>query len=167
MTLTKTMAEALNKQFYEELYSSYLYESMAADFAYKNYPGFANWMTIQAAEEKMHAEKIKIYLEDSAERVVFPALPAPQQEWKNPLDAMKAALAHEQHITGCIHDLVRVARKEDDIATETFLSWYVTEQVEEEANAQTLIDKLEMVGDNKVGMYQLDQEVSTRQQGAE
>jgi len=166
MALSKTMSDALNKQFNEELNSAYLYESMAADFYAKNLSGFAAWMTLQAAEERMHAEKFHRYLDENSERVFYAAIPEPQAEWKSPLDAIKAALAHEKYITKCIHDLVRLARKDDDIATETFLGWYVTEQIEEESTAQSLIDKLEMVGDNRVGLYQLDKEVSTRQQDA-
>jgi ferritin len=166
MALTKTMSDALNKQFNEELNSAYLYESMAADFYAKNLSGFAVWMTSQAGEERLHAEKIHHYLDENGERVLYAAIPEPQAEWKSPLATIQAALGHERYITKSIHDLVRTARKEDDIATETFLSWYVTEQIEEEATAQSLIDKLEMVGDNRVGLYQLDKEVSTRQQDA-
>ncbi len=165
MALSKTMTEALNKQFFEERNSAYLYESMAADFYSKNLPGFGSWMTVQAKEEIEHATKIHRYLDEQGERVYHAALPEPQAEWATPLDAMKAALAHEKHITACILALVKTARKEDDLATELFLGWYVTEQVEEESTAQGIIDKLGMVGDNKLGLYQLDKELSARQQG--
>lgn len=166
MAISKTMSDALNKQFNEELNSAYLYESMAADFHAKNLPGFAVWMTEQAGEERMHAQKIHHYLDENGERVFYAAIPEPQAEWKSPLDTINAALGHEKFISKCIHDLVRLARKEDDIPTESFLGWYVNEQVEEESTAQSLIDKLEMVGDNRFGLYQLDKEVSTRQQEA-
>lgn len=166
MAVSRTMSEALNRQFNGELSSAYLYDSMAADFYARNLPGFAAWMTLQASEERAHAEKIHRYLDENGERVFYAAMAEPQAEWASPLDAVKAALGHEKYISKCIHDLVRTARKEDDIATEAFLSWYVTEQVEEEAAAQSLVDKLEMVGDNKFGLYQLDKEVSTRQQDA-
>ena len=158
------MAQALNVQFNEELNSAYLYESMAADFYAKNLPGFAVWMTMQAGEERTHAEKIHRYLDGHGERVFYGALAEPQATWKSPLEAMNDALGHEKHISSCIHKLVREARKADDIATESFLAWFVDEQVEEEASAQSLIDKLEMVGDNKFGLYQLDKEVSVRRQ---
>jgi ferritin len=163
MALKKTMTDALNAQFNEEYASAYLYESMAADFYAKNLPGFGVWMTKQAAEERGHAEKFHRYLDEHGERVVYGALAAPQASWDSPLAAMKAALAHEKHITQRIHDLVKLARSEGDIATELFLGWYVGEQVEEESNAQSLIDKLGMVGDNKVGLYGLDKEVAARQ----
>ncbi len=162
MALSKIITDALNKQFNEEINSAYLYESMVADFYAKRLPGFAVWMTMQAAEERTHAERIHRYLDENGERVFHSAIPQPQTEWDSPLEVIKAALHHEQHISKCIHNLVRLARKEDDISTETFLSWYVTEQIEEEAAAQTLIDKLEMVGDSKFGLYQLDKEVSTQ-----
>jgi len=163
MAISKSMAMALNKQFNEELNSAYLYESMAADFNSKNFHGFAKWMTAQAAEERTHAEKIHVYLTESNERVFHAALPEPQHTWETPLHALLSALAHEEYISKCIHDLVRSSRKEDDIATETFLGWYVTEQIEEEANAQGMIDKLKMIGDDKNGLYQLDKEASKRQ----
>ena len=166
MAISKTMSDALNKQFNEEINSAYLYDSMAADFYARNLPGFAVWMTGQAGEERMHAQKIHHYLDENGERVFYAAIPEPQAEWKSPLDAINAALGHEKFISQCIHDLVRLARKEDDIPTESFLGWYVNEQVEEESTAQSLIDKLEMVGDNRFGLYQLDKEVSTRQQEA-
>jgi len=164
MAISKSMVEALNSQFNEELVSAYLYESMAADFHAKNLHGFAVWMTVQAAEERSHAQRIHRYLNENDERVFYAALPEPQSTWETPLEAFIAALEHERYITKRIHDLVRDSREGDDIATETFLGWFVTEQIEEEATAQGLIDKLTMIGDNKIGLYQLDKEVSARQQ---
>ncbi|KGM38391.1 hypothetical protein S1OALGB6SA_1230 [Olavius algarvensis spirochete endosymbiont] len=164
MAISKSMAEALNKQFNEELGSAYLYESMAADFYSKNLPGLANWMTAQATEERTHAQKIHHYLDENDERVFYAALSEPQAAWETPLEAFMAALAHEKYITKCIHDLVRKSRKEDDIATEIFLSWYVTEQIEEETSAQSMIDKLKMVGGYEMGLYQLDKEASRRRE---
>lgn len=166
MGISKTITEALNEQFNEELNSAWIYEAVAADFYAKNLPGFAAWMTAQAAEERAHARKIHRYLDDCGERVYYKAIPEPQAEWADTRAALEAVLKHECYISKCIHDLIRLARREDDIATESFLDWYVTEQIEEEASAQALIDKLEMVGDNKLGLYQLDQEVSTRQDDA-
>lgn len=165
MAIPKAIADALNKQFNEELNSAYLYESMMADFLAKKLPGFAVWMTKQAEEEREHAEKILRYLDDNGERVYHAAIPAPQTEWQNPLAMIQAALKHECYISRCIHDLVRLSRKEDDIATENFLSWFVIEQVEEEAAAQNLIDKIEMVDNNSLGLYQLDKEVAMRAHG--
>jgi len=163
MAISSSMTESLNEQFNKEVDSAYLYESMAADFNSKNLHGFASWMTVQAAEERSHAQKIHHYLNENDERVFYAALAKPQPSWETPLQAFEAALGHERYITKCIHDLVRSSRKEEDIATETFLGWYVTEQIEEEASAQALIDKLKMIGDNKIGLYQLDKEASTRQ----
>jgi ferritin len=163
MTISKDMADALNKQFNEEVGSAYLYRAMAADFYAKNLPGFGAWMTKQAAEEDEHAEKIHRYLDDRGSRVTYAALAEPQAEWATPMDAMKASLKHEEYITKCIHDLVRLSRDEGDLPTESFLDWYVEEQVEEESSVQSLIDKLEMVGNNTFGLYQLDKEVSARQ----
>ncbi|PIE04542.1 MAG: ferritin [Spirochaetales bacterium] len=157
------MTDALNRQFNEELNSAYIYNSMAADLYSKSLGGFGAWMTSQAAEERLHAEKIHRYMDSHGERVYYAAIPEPQAEWKTPLAVFQAALEHEKFISKCIHDLVFLARSENDLATESFLSWYVTEQVEEESTAQSIIDKLNMIGDNKYGLYQLDKELSTRQ----
>jgi ferritin len=164
MAISKTMAEALNKQFNEELASAYLYDSMAADFYAKNLPGFAMWMTQQAAEERTHAVKIHRYLDEHGERVYYAAMGEPQAEWASPATAFEAALAHEKYISGKIHELVRLARKEDDIPTESFLIWFVNEQVEEESTTKSVLDKIEMVSDNKFGLYQLDKEMAARGQ---
>ena len=103
MAISKTMSDALNTQFNKELNSAYLYESMAADFYAGNLPGFAVWMTTQAGEERVHAEKIHHYLTENGERVYYAAIPEPQAEWKSPLAAIQGALAHEKFITKSIH----------------------------------------------------------------
>jgi len=162
MTLSDKMAKALNKQVNEEINSAYIYAAMSADFKARNLEGFAAWMDKQAQEELGHAAKIKGYLYDRKSRIFLDAMKAPQGEWKGPEDAMRAALKHEQHISQCILDLVTMAREEKDTATEIFLQWFVSEQVEEEDNVQTVLDKLDMVGDSPVGLYNLDREMGMR-----
>ena len=163
MALSKKMTDALNKQFNEEMNSAYIYMSMAAWFHSVNLGGFAAWMTKQYGEEMEHAEKFHRYLDSQEERVYYQAMAEPQGDWDSPLAAMKDALKHEKYISGCIHDLVKLARSEGDIPTELFLGWYVDEQVEEESNASSVIQKLEMVGDNKIGLYSLNKEMGMRQ----
>ena len=162
MKLSKAMAEALNGQVNEEINSAYIYASMSTDFADKNLDGFAAWMNKQAAEELKHAEKIKSYLYERNSRVRLGALKAPQTEWKSPSDAMKDALKHEQYISDCILKLTETAGKEKDTATEVFLQWFVSEQVEEEASVQNVLNKLAMTGDSSVGLYNLDRELGMR-----
>ncbi len=163
MKLSKKINDALNDQFNEEIASSYIYSSMAADLFHKNLSGFALWMTKQAAEEQAHAEKIHRYLDQMGERVYYKALAAPQVTWDSVLDLMKAALAHEEFITGKVYSLMKQAREEGDLATESFVRWYVDEQVEEEANVESVIQKLENFGNEKVGLYQLNKDMAARQ----
>jgi ferritin len=119
-------------------------------------------MTKQAAEEREHAEKIHRYVDENGGRIFYGAMEAPQAAWDSPLEAFKAAAGHEKYISGRIHDLVRLARSEDDVATEHFLAWFVNEQVEEESNAQGWIDKISMLGENIVGLYTLNREAAER-----
>jgi ferritin len=162
MIIGKKMADALNEQIREELFSSYLYFAMAADFESKDWPGVASWMKVQAQEEMAHSLKFYNWINERGGKAVFKAIDKPQETWESSLNLFEAALAHEQHITSCIYDLVKVAREEGDIATEIFLQWFVTEQVEEEANASEIVEKIKKVQNSQNGMYMLDKELSAR-----
>ena len=162
MSISRTMYEALNKQFNEELNSAYIYDSMAAYLMGGNLAGFSSWMNMQASEERMHAEKIRSYLNEQNERVYYAALEKPKAEWSSTIEVFRDALKHEQHISNCIHKLVHLARSEKDLPAEMFLAWFVNEQVEEEANAQSVIDKLMLVGESNLGIYLLDKEIARR-----
>ncbi len=160
--LSNKMLKALNTHLNEELYSSYLYLSMAAYFEAKNLKGFANWMRIQSAEENMHGMKFFNYILQKGGKVTLTQIKAPKVEWKNIPEVFADTLKHEQKITGLINKLVEAAITEKDYATHTFLQWFVTEQVEEEANVEEIIHKIEMIGDNKSGLYMLDNELGAR-----
>ena len=162
MTIGKKMTDAINEQIREELFSAYLYFAMAADFESKDWPGIASWMKVQAQEEMAHSLKFYNWIIERGGKAVFKAINKPQESWDSALDLFEAALEHEQHITSCIYNLVKVAREEGDIATEIFLQWYVTEQVEEEANASEIVEKIKKVKDSQNGMYMLDKELSAR-----
>jgi ferritin len=162
MKLSKKVGEALNNQFNEELKSALLYFSMAADFESKGLQGIAAWLGKQGGEENGHAGKIRSYLYERGSRVYYQAVEAPQAEWKDTVSAFKDVLKHEQFISDSILKLVKLARSEEDVATEVLLGWFVKEQVEEEATAQLILDKLAMIGDSKVGLYQLDKEMGLR-----
>ncbi len=154
--MNQKMLDALNGQINEELNSMYIYMAMAADLDEMGWGGMANWMRKQAQEEMGHALKIQDYVKDRQGRVVFKALGEPQLTWNTPLELFKAALAHEKYISGTIHKLVKLARELDDIATEVFLNYFVTEQVEEEDAAYEIVDALEKVGNSVGPLYQVD-----------
>lgn len=156
------MLNALNVQVKEELQSAYIYLAMASDFESKNLKGFTNWMKVQAREEMVHVMKIYDFINSRGGKVVFQGLDAPKEAWDSPLDAFKAAYEHEQFITGCINKLVKLAKDLNDSATEIFLQWFVTEQVEEEESASNVVHQLEFVGDSGTGLFMLDAELGKR-----
>lgn len=142
--LSKKMEKALNEQINAELHSAYLYLAMAAWFESENLPGFASWMRVQAREENEHAMKFFGFINERRGRVALTAVEKPAGEWKSPLAAFEAALEHEQYITGRINDLVNLAVQEKDHATAAMLQWFVNEQVEEEAAADSIVQQLRM-----------------------
>jgi ferritin len=160
--ISAKMQKALNTHLNEELYSSYFYLSMAAYFEAKNLKGFANWFRIQASEEQMHGMKFFNFILQKGGKVFLAEIGAPKTEWKSISEVFADTLKHEQKITGLINKLVEVSMLEKDFATNNFLQWFVTEQVEEEANVEEIIQKIEMIGDNKSGLYMLDNELGAR-----
>ena len=159
--LSPKMQDALNRQINAELFSSYLYLSMAAHFEAKDLKGMANWMRIQSGEENGHAMRIFDFINDRSGRVSLTSIAAPKAEWNSPLDAFEDASKHETKITGMINDLMNTAAAEKDGAAHDFLEWFCREQVEEEAAAQLIVSQLKLVGDG-VGVYLLDRELGQR-----
>ena len=160
--LNQKIQDAFNRQINAELYSSYLYLSMSAYFESQNLAGMANWMRIQAYEELQHALKFFDFINERDGTVKLTQIEAPKLEWDSPLHVFEDALAHEQKVTGLINGLVDLSIGEKDHAANTFLQWFVTEQVEEESSAQTIAQKLKMVGDNGAAMFMLDGELGQR-----
>ncbi len=160
--VNKTIEGALNQQVNAELYSSYLYLSMSAYFRSINLPGFANWMRVQAQEELVHAMKFYDFINERGGRVTLQQVEAPPTEWSSPRDVFENVYKHEQKVTGLINDLVNLAVGERDHATNIFLQWFVTEQVEEEASAEEVVQKLKLVGDDSGGLFMLDGEMGQR-----
>ena len=158
----KKTEEALNGQLNAELYSAYLYLSMAAYFESTDLPGFANWMKIQFQEEQFHALKFYDYIIERAAKVILKPIEAPPSVWNSPLAVFEATLKHEQKVTGLINDLVYLARQEKDNATEIFLQWFVNEQVEEENNVGTVLGQLKLVKDSPQALYLMDKEMAQR-----
>ncbi|MBT3273664.1 MAG: ferritin [Spirochaetales bacterium] len=161
--MDKRLLDALNTQLYEEMNSAYLYLSMSSDMKVKNWKGASQWFQIQVSEESAHAMKFYHYMHDRGEQPVLPSFEKPQAAWDTMLDAFEATLTHERHISSCIHKLVDLAREVGDHATESFLQWFVTEQVEEEANADEIVQQIKMFGDTPQATFMLDRELGSRQ----
>ena len=164
--ISKKLETALNKQINEEIFSSYLYLSMAAYFLSLNLDGFAAWMKIQAQEEMSHAMKFFNFLEEMGGRVSLLAIKEPEKNWKSPLAAFTAASRHEQYITGCINGLYRLAGSEKCMPTQIMLQWFIKEQVEEEATAAKIVFKLTQIKDSVNGLWILDKQLGARGAGA-
>ncbi len=158
----KKMEEALNEQVNAEFYSAYLYLSMEAYFESVNLPGSANWMRAQIQEELMHAMKIYDYLNERGGRVLLKSIAKPPTKWQSPSAAFEAAYKHEQKVTGLINDLVNLAIEEKDHATNTFLQWFVNEQVEEESSVNEVVQKLKMIDSAPGGQFLIDRELGQR-----
>ncbi len=161
--LSDKMLEALNKQINAELYSSYMYLSMAACFDAANLKGFASWMKAQAREENAHAMKFYAYINDRGKAVQLRAIDAPPTKWATPLAAFEDTCQHEAKVTRMIYDLLELAQAEKDHATAAMLQWFVTEQVEEEAAAQEIRDKLAAIKDSPNGLFMLDHALGKRE----
>ena len=159
------MQEALNKHINAELYSSYLYLSMSAHFQSINLTGFAHWMRVQAREELSHALKFYDHVIERGGTVSLQPVEAPASRWDSPLAAFEDAYRHEQKVTGLINQLVDDAVQTRDHATNNFLQWFVAEQVEEEAAAEAIVQKLKLVGDAPGGLLMIDHELGERASG--
>jgi len=160
--LNKTMATALNEQMNREFYSAYLYLSMSAYSAYIGLKGAANWFYVQYQEEMVHFDKLYHYVLNQGALVELKAVQAPPIEFKSLMDMFEQTLKHEQFITQSINERVDLAIKEKDHATEVFLQWYVTEQVEEEANDNDVLARLRLAGKDGNGLFMVDKELATR-----
>jgi Ferritin-like protein len=160
--LSKKLETALNAQVNAEFWSAYLYLSIASYFESKGFAGMANWMRVQFKEEQDHALKFYDFVISRGGKITLNPIEAVPTTWTNPLEVFTETLAHEQKVTELINSLYALATKENDYATQSMLHWFIDEQVEEEKNAQNIIDSLKMIGDDGLGVYQLDKELATR-----
>ena len=161
--ITDKMQAALNAQMNAEMYSSYLYLSMAAWFESKNLLGFAHWMHQQAKEEWAHGMKFYKFIHDRLGRVIVRGIDAPKTEWSTPLEAFEDVAAHEAKVTALIHKLAEQAAGEKDYATTVFLNWFIQEQVEEESSADYIVQTLRATKESVGGLYQLDHRLGKRE----
>ena len=160
--LKKKMLKGMNDQINAEMFSSYLYLSMESYFQSISLRGFAAWMRVQAQEEMVHAMKFYDFVNERGGKVTLEAIAKPESTWASPLAAFEAALAHEQHVTSLINDLVDLAISEKDHASNIFLQWFVSEQVEEESSAGEVVDRLKLIKDNTSGLFMMDAELGRR-----
>jgi ferritin len=160
--LSEKMLAALNGQLNKEIYSAYLYLSMSAYSTYIGLKGFANWFMVQYQEEMVHVMKIYDYINSQGGQVKLLAVAQPPAEFESPLDMFEKTLEHERFVTKCINDLVDLAIKGKDHATNIFLQWFVTEQIEEEANDNEIISKLKLVGEKGDALLLIDRELAAR-----
>ena len=160
--MNKSIEKAFNEQINAEIFSAYLYLSMAAYFDSKSLQGMSLWMKYQAQEEMTHAMKFYDFIFDRGGKVDLKEIKKPQSSWESPLNVFEEALLHEKKVTSLINDLVALSDKEKDYASKAFLQWFVTEQVEEEASASEIVDKLKLINDHPSSLFILDKELALR-----
>ena len=160
--INNKVQQKMNEQIKLEIASSYLYLSMAAYLSSKGLDGMSSWMEAQSQEELVHAMKFYKHITERDGRVMLLPIEQPQTEWESPLAAWQAAYEHEKFITGKINELTKLAHQESDFAALPMLSWFVDEQIEEEASTSKVAQSLEMVGTSGQGMLMLDRELGTR-----
>ena len=160
--ISKTLTDALNDQVNAEIYSAYLYLSMSAYAEGAGLKGAANWLFTQTQEEMAHAIHMYQYILDRGAAPVLPAVQAPEASFSGLADVFEKVYAHEQKVTERLNKIATLAMKENDHACYQFIMWYVNEQVEEESNAQEILSKLTLIGDNKGHLLSLDNELAAR-----
>ena len=158
----KAMQDAMNEQINKELFSSYLYLSMAAYFEDKNLPGFGNWMRLQADEEREHAMKFYNHILERGGRVTLKAIDAPKTDWNSNLEVAEEVAAHEGKVTASIYSLYELALKEKDYPAQVMLQWFITEQVEEEKNAGEIVADLKLIEERGTAVLMLDHRLAKR-----
>lgn len=161
--LTENILKALNDQIQAELYSSYVYLSMAAYLETTNMPGYAAWMRVQSSEEYAHAIRIFEFVLERDETVALQAIGQPPAEFGTPLEVAKQALEHERHVTSLIHDIYGQAKEVNDYGTQVMLEWFITEQIEEEKSATDIVQMFEMAGDHMPTLFLIDRDLAGRQ----
>ena len=160
--LDQKVTALLHDQINQEFYSAYLYLDFSNFFEAKGLGGFANWYKVQAQEERDHAMLFYQYLQNNNETVTLEAIARPDKELKEPMDALRAGLAHEEYVTSLIHTIYAAAQETKDFRTMQFLDWFVKEQGEEETNAHDMISKMELFGSDPKALYLLDSELGAR-----
>lgn len=160
--LNNKVSALINDQINKELYSAYLYLDMSNYFERRGLDGFANWYKVQAQEERDHAMLFYQYLQNNNEKVTLEAIAKPEPTYKKDMDVLQEALKHEEYVTSLINGIYAAAQKVNDFRTMQVLDWFVKEQGEEETNANDLITKYQLFGEDPKGLYMLNQELAAR-----
>lgn len=160
--LNEKVIELLNDQINKEFYSAYLYLDIANYYIDNDLDGFGNWYTIQAEEERDHALLFLKYLQSNGVKVQLKAIDKPTEEFDSHIDPLLAGAKHERYVTSLIHNIYEAAYEVKDFRTMQFLDWFVKEQLEEEENADKLVNKYKLFGDDPKSLYLLDQELAAR-----
>jgi ferritin len=166
MKLSSKLEKVLNDQINLEFSSAYAYLGMAAYFEHTAFTGFGKWMEVQSKEEIGHANRFFKFIVERGGKVTLQAISEPKCDYKSPLDAFKASLGHEQKVSAAICAIYDLATGEKDYATLSFLKWFLDEQVEEEKNVSDILAKLELVGDHRGALYQIDKQAGRRAEAA-
>lgn len=162
MEISQKLANAINEQINYELYSGFIYLSMATWCEEQNLPGFAHWLEVQYQEEFAHAMRFYRHVVERGGRVVLKAIDAPKTEWSSPLEVFEDAYEHEKKVTARIYKLGDIVDEEKDRAAYGLLQWFYDEQVEEENNTSTIRDQLKRIGDSTQGLFMMDRELGSR-----
>ena len=160
--LDAKVSKLLNEQINKELYSAYLYLDFSIYYEAEGLDGFANWYMVQAQEERDHAMLMLQYLQMCGEKVALDVIAKPDKEFSALIDPLRAGLEHEQYVTSLINNIYAAAYDVKDFRTMQFLDWFVKEQLEEEKNADDMIKKMELFGNDSKGLYSLDSEYAAR-----
>ncbi|MGI6217296.1 MAG: ferritin [Coriobacteriales bacterium] len=160
--MDKKVAKLINEQINKELYSAYLYLSFADFYEEAGLKGYANWYMVQVQEERDHALIMRNYMHSNNEKITLLPIDQPDKKFDSFLDPLVAGLEHEKYVTSLINNIYAAASKANDYRTMQWLDWFVKEQLEEEENAQDMIDRMKLFGDDKKALYDLDQEYAAR-----
>lgn len=159
MPFSQRAEQAMNDQLKLEIQAFYSYLAMSDYFDSVGLPGFAQWMFTQCQEEWTHAMKFRTFIQDRGGRVRLAEIPEPKSDYASALEVFERALENEQLVTRSISDIYALAEEEKDFASQAFLNWFVTEQVEEEKTMSDIIDWLRRIDDSAHGLFLLDEKL--------
>lgn len=160
--MNDTIARLLNEQINKELYSAYLYLDMANFYDEMDLDGYSNYYMVQAQEERDHALLFMKYMQNNGLKVTLDAVAKPDKTFETVMDPLVIAAEHERYVTALINNIYHEAHQDKDYRTMKFLDWFVDEQMEEEDNADTMINRYKLFGQDSKGLYLLDQEYAAR-----
>lgn len=161
--ISKKVQKALNDQVQAEFYSAYMYLGMSLSFAEQSLNGIAHWFKVQYDEENIHAHKIIDFIVERGGKVELKEIKAPGSDFGSPLAAFEKSLEHEQYVTSLINKLYELAMEEKDYATQVFLQWFITEQVEEEDSVGEIVEQMKRIPENSAALFYFDQKLAARE----